>query len=66
MSLFSFQFPHAIGKETLLIAGIQARNNARVVFIGSIDFISDEYFTKSVQSQNPSSKKFIFILKLIY
>lgn len=43
------EFPHAVGKNTLLIAALQARNNARVVFVGSLDFFSDQYFTSSVQ-----------------
>ena len=46
------QFPHAVGKDTLLIAALQARNNARVVFIGSLDFFSDEFFTYGVQNAN--------------
>lgn len=33
----------------LLIAALQARNNARVVFSGSLYFFSNEAFTKSVQ-----------------
>jgi oligosaccharyltransferase complex subunit beta len=37
-----FQYPHAVGKSTLLVAALQARNNARVVFSGSMDFFSDE------------------------
>jgi len=43
------EFPHAVGKETVLIAGLQARNNARVVFSGSIDFFSDEFFTSEIE-----------------
>ena len=38
------EYPHAVGKSTLLIAGLQARNNARLVFSGSIDFFSNEFF----------------------
>ena len=44
----SFQFPHAVGKSTVLIAALQARNNARVVFSGSLDFFSDKFFTSAV------------------
>ena len=36
------EYPHAVGKSTLLITAMQARNNARVVFVGSLDFFSDE------------------------
>jgi len=43
------EYPHAVGKNTLLIAALQARNNARVVVSGSIEFFSDEFFTSSVQ-----------------
>ncbi|GAB0090576.1 Dolichyl-diphosphooligosaccharide--protein glycosyltransferase 48 kDa subunit [Sergentomyia squamirostris] len=43
------EYPHAIGKGTLLIAALQARNNARVVFSGSLYFFSDEAFMSAVQ-----------------
>ncbi|CAH3118695.1 unnamed protein product [Porites lobata] len=52
------EYPHAVGKSTLLIAGLQARNNARVVFSGSLDFFSDEYFNRAVQSAKAGSKQF--------
>uniref|UniRef100_A0A1L8EDF5 Dolichyl-diphosphooligosaccharide--protein glycosyltransferase 48 kDa subunit n=1 Tax=Haematobia irritans TaxID=7368 RepID=A0A1L8EDF5_HAEIR len=41
-------YPHAVGRNTLLIAALQARNNARVVFSGSLYFFSDEAFTNSI------------------
>ncbi|XP_012259967.1 dolichyl-diphosphooligosaccharide--protein glycosyltransferase 48 kDa subunit [Athalia rosae] len=43
------EYPHAVGRNTLLIAALQARNNARVLFSGSLFFFSDEAFTSSVQ-----------------
>lgn len=43
------EYPHAVGKNTLLIAALQARNNARVLFSGSLYFFSDEAFTSPVQ-----------------
>lgn len=43
------EYPHAVGHNTLLIAALQARNNARVVFSGSLYFFSDEAFTSPVQ-----------------
>lgn len=46
------EYPHATGKNTLLIAGLQARNNARVVFSGSIDFFSDAFFNAAVKTFN--------------
>ena len=43
-------FPHAVGKQTVMIAGLQARNNARVVFSGSFEFFSDEFFSSKVEA----------------
>lgn len=51
------QYPHAVGKNTLLIAGLQARNNARVVFSGSLDFFSDAFFNSAVQKATPGSQR---------
>lgn len=44
------EYPHAVGRGVLLIAALQARNNARVVFSGSLYFFSDEAFTAGVQN----------------
>ncbi|XKL62189.1 hypothetical protein PGB90_002022 [Kerria lacca] len=40
--------PNVMGKDTTLIAGVQTRNNARIVFSGSLDFFSNEAFISSV------------------
>lgn len=48
------EYPHAVGKGTLLIAALQARNNARVVFSGSLYFFSDEAFLSPVQRTQDS------------
>ncbi|XP_072386790.1 dolichyl-diphosphooligosaccharide--protein glycosyltransferase 48 kDa subunit [Diabrotica undecimpunctata] len=53
------EYPHAVGRDAVLIAGLQARNNARVVFCGSLAFFSDEFFTSSpskAQTQEASPK----------
>ena len=50
------EYPHAVGQNVLLIAGQQARNNARVLFFGSLDFFSDEFFTSPVQNYNGGQK----------
>ncbi|XP_045446009.1 dolichyl-diphosphooligosaccharide--protein glycosyltransferase 48 kDa subunit [Melitaea cinxia] len=42
------EYPHAVGKKTVLIAALQARNNARIVFSGSLFFFSDEAFNSPV------------------
>lgn len=42
------EYPHAVCKNTLVIAALQARNNARVLFSGSLYFFSDETFTSGV------------------
>ena len=51
-------YPHAVGKSTLLVAGLQARNNARVVFSGSIDLFSNEFFASPVQKSQVGSKEY--------
>lgn len=52
------EYPHTIGKSTLLIAGLQARNNARVVFSGSLDFFGNEMFSVSVQKAVSGAKEY--------
>lgn len=52
------EYPHAVGRSTLLIAGLQARNNARVVFSGSIHFFSNEFFAVPVQKSIPGAETF--------
>ncbi|KAG6448672.1 hypothetical protein O3G_MSEX005642 [Manduca sexta] len=42
------EYPHAVGRKTVLIAALQARNNARIVFSGSLYFFSDEAFSSPV------------------
>ncbi|OTF79182.1 hypothetical protein BLA29_009140, partial [Euroglyphus maynei] len=43
------EYPHVVGKNTILISALQARNNARVVFVGSLDFFSDNFFQSSIR-----------------
>ncbi|KAF7271650.1 hypothetical protein GWI33_015499 [Rhynchophorus ferrugineus] len=50
------EYPHAVGRDTVLIAGLQARNNARVVFSGSLAFFSDEFFTAAVENAQKNIK----------
>lgn len=50
------EYPHAVGKKTLLVAALQARNNARVVFTGSLDMFSDKLWQSSVQTASGSIK----------
>ncbi|RDD36806.1 Dolichyl-diphosphooligosaccharide--protein glycosyltransferase 48 kDa subunit [Trichoplax sp. H2] len=50
--------PQAIGKNTVLIASMQARNNARVVFCGSLDFFSDEFLHSNVQVAYPKERTY--------
>jgi len=38
---------HGIGESLVLIAALQARNNARVLVSGSLSFFSDEFFESS-------------------
>jgi len=46
-------FPQSAGVDTLLITALQARNNARVVFSGSLDLFSDKFFSSPVQLSPP-------------
>lgn len=48
-------YPHTVGKNTVLIAGLQARNNARVVYSGSLDFFSDSFINSDVKMSNGKS-----------
>ncbi|KAF5394564.1 Dolichyl-diphosphooligosaccharide--protein glycosyltransferase non-catalytic subunit [Paragonimus heterotremus] len=43
-------YPNVVGTNTQLIVALQARNNARALFIGSLDFLSDKSFTTPVKS----------------
>jgi oligosaccharyltransferase complex subunit beta len=49
------EYPHAVGKGTILIAALQARNNARVVFSGSLFFFSDEALLAQVKKVNEAT-----------
>jgi oligosaccharyltransferase complex subunit beta len=42
------EYPTAVGKSTILIGALQARNNARVVITGSLDLFSDAYINANV------------------
>lgn len=42
------EYPHAVGRSTVLIGAMQARNNARVLLSGSLDMFSDEFFDAQV------------------
>jgi oligosaccharyltransferase complex subunit beta len=46
------EYPHVVGKGTILLAALQARNNARVVFSGSLFFFSDEAILSQVKKIN--------------
>jgi len=48
-------YPQSVGKDTLLVTAIQTRNNARVVFSGSLDLFSNRFFSSSV---SVNGKKF--------
>lgn len=49
-------YPHATGQNMLLVAALQARNNARVVVSGSLEFFSDAFVTAAVQT--PQGEKY--------
>jgi len=43
-------YPHATGQNMLLVAALQARNNARVVVSGSLEFFSDALIMAAVMT----------------
>lgn len=45
-------FPDSAGHNTLLVSVIQARNNARVVFSGSLDLFSNDFFRTKLSGSN--------------
>lgn len=46
------EYPLAIGSNLLLVAGMQARNNARIVIFGSHDMLSDKFYNADVKAQS--------------
>ena len=49
------EYPLAIGSNLLLVAGMQARNNARIVIFGSHDMLSDKFYNAPVKAQGSGS-----------
>eukprot|EP00117_Sycon_ciliatum_P048129 scpid17315/ scgid34304/ Dolichyl-diphosphooligosaccharide--protein glycosyltransferase 48 kDa subunit len=52
------EYPHAVGKSTVLVAALQGFNNARVVFTGSLDMFSDEFLSSPVQQGIAGGRQF--------
>jgi len=48
---------HSAGTDVLLVSAVQTRNNARVVFSGSLDLFSNEFFSAPVDSQGKKSSR---------
>lgn len=44
------EYPATVGKRTVLVSVLQARNNARVGFVGSLDFFSNDFFQSPVET----------------
>jgi len=49
--------PQSAGRDTLLVTALQARNNARAVFAGSLDMFSDKFFNAAVKTDDTEAKK---------
>jgi len=45
------------GKKTVLVSGLQARNNARVIFSGSLELFSDKFFNSQAQKSADGKKQ---------
>ena len=52
-------YPLAIGNNLLLVAGMQARNNARVVIFGSHDMLSDAFYNAEIASAAAGNQAFV-------
>lgn len=52
------EYPLAIGSNLLLVAGMQARNNARIAIFGSHDMLSDKFFNSLANSQKSGNRQF--------
>ena len=50
-------YPHAVGRNTMLVSGLQARNNARVLVTGSLDMFSDDFFKATITPADGPSVK---------
>ncbi|CAG9531793.1 unnamed protein product [Cercopithifilaria johnstoni] len=50
------EYPGAVGRSTLLIGAIQARNNARVMLTGSIAMFSDAFMSANVSKYGSATK----------
>jgi len=49
-------YPQSAGRDTLLVTAMQTRNNGRVVFSGSLDLFSNNYFSSNVIVNGKSVK----------
>lgn len=53
------EYPAAIGRSTVLVGAIQARNNARVVVTGSLDMFADEFINAVVGTAKSGNLNFV-------
>ncbi|KAK9455216.1 Dolichyl-diphosphooligosaccharide--protein glycosyltransferase subunit WBP1 [Dipodascopsis uninucleata] len=58
----SSQTPYVAGTQAFLVAGMQARNNARVVIAGSARLFKNEIFLSTVEGRSTSNKEFALSL----
>ncbi|CAG8547414.1 14908_t:CDS:2, partial [Dentiscutata heterogama] len=46
------QEPLVVGSKAMLVSALQARNNARITFVGSTELFSDRFFDSPIQKTN--------------
>lgn len=51
------EYPQAAGTDVLLVSAVQTRNNARVVFSGSLDLFSNKFFVSAVEAAGKTVAK---------
>lgn len=50
------EYPGAVGRNTILVGALQARNNARVVLTGSLELFSDQFINANTQPAGNAAK----------
>jgi len=52
--------PHTSGKQTVLVAALQGRNNARVAISGSLDLFSNSFWASPVQRYSEAGNSSLY------
>ena len=53
------EYPAATGRDVMLVSAMQTRNNARMVYCGSIDMFSNDILNKNAGSAKSGNEEFV-------